>query len=80
MGDQPDPAPRARRATSRYGSTTESLLDLLDPEAEPPDASALFERLAKEAADVPGFSVAARVVLANFCYAKLPMVNDLAAG
>jgi very-short-patch-repair endonuclease len=53
------------------------LLDLLEDQ-EPPDASALFERLAKEAAHVPGFAVAERVVLANFSYAKLPMVNDLA--
>ena len=57
----------------------ESLLDLLDPDAEPPDATALFDRLAKEAAEVPGFAVEDRVVLANFSYAKLPMVNDLAA-
>ena len=57
----------------------ETLLDLLDPEAEPVDAGAVFERLTKEAASVPGFSIAPRVVLANFSYAKLPMVNDLAA-
>ena len=57
----------------------DSLLDLLDPDAEPPDATALFDRLAKEAAEVPGFAVEDRVVLANFSYAKLPMVNDLLA-
>ena len=57
----------------------EALLDLLDPEAEPVDADALFEYLTKEASSVPGFSIAPRVVLANFSYAKLPMVNDLAA-
>ena len=37
----------------------------------------LFERLTKSCADVPGFSVAPRVVLGNFSYAKLPMVLDL---
>jgi very-short-patch-repair endonuclease len=57
----------------------ESLLELLDPEAEPPDASLLFDRLAKEAGRVGGFGIDPRVVLANFSYAKLPMVNDLLA-
>ena len=57
----------------------ESLLELLDPEADPPDASLLFERLAKEAGRVGGFGIDPRVVLANFSYAKLPMVNDLLA-
>jgi hypothetical protein len=57
----------------------ESLLELLDPEAEPPDASLVFDRLVKEAARVGGFGIEPRVVLANFSYAKLPMVNDLLA-
>jgi very-short-patch-repair endonuclease len=57
----------------------ESLLELLDPEAKPPDASLLFDRLAKEAGRVGGFGIDPRVVLANFSYAKLPMVNDLLA-
>jgi very-short-patch-repair endonuclease len=53
------------------------LLDLFGQEAEPPDPQPLFERLAKAAAAVPGFSVAPRIVLGNFSYAKLPMVQDL---
>ncbi|MHB1486650.1 MAG: AAA domain-containing protein [Acidimicrobiales bacterium] len=57
----------------------ESLLELLDPEADPPDAGLLFDRLAKEAGRVAGFGIDPRVVLANFSYAKLSMVNDLLA-
>ena len=57
----------------------ENLLDLFDPDADPPNASLLFERLAKEAGRVGGFGISPRVVLANFSYAKLPMVNDLLA-
>ncbi len=53
------------------------LLELLDQEGEPPDPRLLFERLAKAAAAVAGFSVAPRIVLGNFSYAKLPMVLDL---
>jgi very-short-patch-repair endonuclease len=54
-----------------------TLLDLLDTDAEPPDASPVYERLVKEAAEVAGFSVAPRLVIGNFSYAKLPMVKDL---
>jgi very-short-patch-repair endonuclease len=54
-----------------------ALLDLLDPDADPPDARPVFERLGKEATDVAGFGVAWRTVLGNFSYAKLPMVKDL---
>jgi very-short-patch-repair endonuclease len=53
------------------------MLNLLDQEAEPPDALLLFERFAKAAASVPGFLVSPRIVLGNFSYAKLPMVLDL---
>ncbi len=53
------------------------LIDMLDEHADPPDASVLFDRLTKEAAQVPGFAVTPRVVLGNFSYAKLPMVKDL---
>jgi very-short-patch-repair endonuclease len=53
------------------------LLDLFGQEGEPPDPGSLFERLTKAAAVVPGFSVAPRIVLGNFSYAKLPMVLDL---
>jgi very-short-patch-repair endonuclease len=55
----------------------ESLLDLLGPDTEPPDGTAIFERLLKEAEDVEGFGVTPSVALANFSYAKLPMVKDL---
>lgn len=58
--------------------TTQALLDLLDLDAEPFDAEPLFERLIKECSPIAGFQVSRRAVLANFSYAKLPMVNDLA--
>ena len=54
-----------------------ALLDLLDLDADVPDATPVFDRLSKEAADVEGFAVTPRVVLGNFSYAKLPMVKDL---
>ncbi|MGD9796834.1 MAG: AAA domain-containing protein, partial [Acidimicrobiia bacterium] len=58
--------------------TAMELLDLLaDDDAGLPDDQPVFERLCKLAHDVPAFSVADRVVLGNFSYAKLPMVNDL---
>ncbi|MDA8372913.1 MAG: AAA domain-containing protein [Actinomycetota bacterium] len=56
------------------------LIDLLDGGAGAPDPTALFERLAKAASAVPGFSVTNRVVLGNFSYAKWEMVNDLKTG
>ncbi|HVD03621.1 MAG TPA: AAA domain-containing protein [Candidatus Dormibacteraeota bacterium] len=57
----------------------ESLLELLGSGTNPPDATSLFDRLANEAGRVGGFGIDPRVVLANFSYAKLPMVNDLLA-
>jgi very-short-patch-repair endonuclease len=56
----------------------DSLLDLLagPGKAEP---GGVFERLAKQAAAVPGFAVRPRLVLGTFSYAKLPMVEDLDA-
>ncbi len=58
----------------------DELLDLLtDDHIGAPDPTALFDRLRKKAADIPGFDVTARVVLGNFSYAKLPMVKDLDA-
>lgn len=59
----------------------EPILELL----EPPDSAATFEpqqvfdRLAKEARDVPDFKVVRRVVVGTFLYTKLPMVRDLQA-
>jgi very-short-patch-repair endonuclease len=55
----------------------EELLDLLAENVEPPDASAVFERLTKAASSVAGFAINGRLVLGNFSYAKLPMVKDL---
>src|SRR6266540_4365796 len=55
----------------------EDLLELLDEDVEPPDASAVFERLTKAASSVAGFAISDRFVLGNFSYAKLPMVKDL---
>lgn len=55
----------------------DDILGLLDEDSEPPNATPLFERLVKECSDIAGFSVAPRVVLGNFSYAKLPMVLDL---
>jgi hypothetical protein len=52
-------------------------LELLDEDVEPPDASAVFERLTKAASSVAGFAINDRLVLGNFSYAKLPMVKDL---
>ena len=53
------------------------LLSVLDEEAEPPDATELFERLIKTASMVADFSITPRVVIGNFSYARLPMVRDL---
>lgn len=53
------------------------MAELLDQDAAPPDPAPLFERLTKACTDVAGFAVAARIVLGNFSYAKLPMVLDL---
>lgn len=50
-----------------------------DSSVEPPDPTRLFERLAKEADDVPDFAVTDRQVAGTFQYTKLPMVNDLNA-
>lgn len=56
----------------------DELLDGLDhPDGSAPNPSALFERLTKEAADVPEFAVTPRVVAGTFLYTKLPMVKDL---
>lgn len=54
-----------------------STLDLVDQSGDPPDPAQLFEMLTKACSPVPGFAVSARVVIGNFSYAKLPMVQDL---
>ena len=55
----------------------DELLEVLDDGADPPDATRMFNRVSKAAAEVAGFEVTQRVVLGNFSYAKLPMVLDL---
>jgi len=57
------------------------LLELLDEGgAGAPDASRLFERLAKAAWSVPGLAVSPRVGLGNFSYAKWEMVQHIEGG
>lgn len=59
----------------------EELLDLLDDNgAGAPDPTALLNRLAKAASTVEGFSIAPRMVLGNFSYAKREMVKDIENG
>jgi hypothetical protein len=53
----------------------ETLLDLIGEETELPDGAAVFERLIKECADIEGFECKARLVLANFSYAKVEVVG-----
>jgi len=44
-----------------------------------PEVSAVFSWLSEVASHVPGFAVKPALLLANFSYAKLPMVKDLEA-
>lgn len=53
-------------------------LDLLVP-AGRFDPSTVYDRIVKECADVPGFTITGRRILGTFSYAKLPMVSDLNA-
>jgi very-short-patch-repair endonuclease len=53
------------------------ILGLLDQDLESPNASQVFDRLAKACSAMAGFSIENRIVLGNFSYAKLPMVLDL---
>lgn len=57
----------------------ETLLELLDENnaTAGPDPSRLFERLRKEAQDVPDLDIHPRIVASTFAYTKLPMVKDL---
>ena len=57
----------------------DELVDLVNVAAASPDASPVFERLTREAAEVKGFAVVDRVVIGNFSYAKFLMVKDLEA-
>jgi very-short-patch-repair endonuclease len=65
------------KSDHQVGLDRAAALGLLDQDREPPDPAQLFEQLAKECADVPGFGVSGRIVMGNFSYAKLPMVLDL---
>src|SRR5665213_2312959 len=56
----------------------EGLDDLVTTAGERGDARPLFGLFAKLANDVPGFSISSRLVLSNFFYAYLAMVEDLA--
>ncbi len=56
----------------------EKLLDRVDGEIDQPwELQAAYDWVAEHAKRVPGFEIAPRIVLANFAYAKLPMVKDL---
>lgn len=52
----------------------DELLDLIEESTDP---QPLFDRLQKLADRVLGFAIHPQVVVGNFSYAKLPMVNDL---
>jgi len=58
----------------------EQLLDRVDGDIdEQAELEAAYRWVVEHTGRVPGFSVEPRVVLANFAYAKLPMVRDLQA-
>jgi very-short-patch-repair endonuclease len=61
------------KLASVFGAATEELAD------EPAGQVAEGLMRAAEAAEVPGFKIADRVVVGTFTYAKLPMVRDLQA-
>jgi very-short-patch-repair endonuclease len=56
----------------------EELLDRIDGVIDEPwELETAYAWLRDQAARVPGFKIEPRLVLANFAYAKLPMVRDL---
>src|SRR5439155_23308955 len=56
----------------------EKLLDRIDGVIDEPwELQAAYDWMHEHAARVPGFAISPRLVLANFAYAKLPMVKDL---
>jgi uncharacterized protein DUF4011/AAA domain-containing protein len=60
----------------------EELMDRVDIEGAidtPEELTAVYDWLSEKASGVQGFSIAPRIVLGTFSYAKLPMVNDLEA-
>ncbi len=59
------PCSTCSASTTTYGSTPTGCSDLLDPRLIHPMPPTVFDRLTKEAAEVPGFGVTPRVVLAT---------------
>jgi hypothetical protein len=56
----------------------ERLLDQIDGVIDEPwELHAAYDWMSEQAKRIPGFDVQPRLVLANFAYAKLPMVKDL---
>lgn len=56
----------------------EELLDRVDGRIDEPwELQTVYDSMKERAKRVPGFGIAPRLVLANFAYAKLPMVRDL---
>ncbi len=56
--------------------------DLLDPygdgeQISPDEEQAIFAELSKRAASVPNFEITERLIVGNFMYKKMPMVNDM---
>ena len=67
---------------SRHGITfaADDIVDHATPDGSTePDATLIFDEMTHICALLPGFSIAARNVIGNFSFAKLPMVNDLNA-
>ena len=65
---------------SRYGITVsgDDIVDHATPDDSiEPDAMLLFNEMMHICAPLAGFAIAARSVIGNFSFAKLPMVNDL---
>ena len=56
----------------------DELLDRVDGVIDEPwELEAAYDWMSERAARVPSFSIDPRLVLTNFAYAKLPMVNDI---
>ena len=67
---------------SRHGITiaADDIVDHATPDGSiEPDARLIFNEMTHICAPLAGFAIAARNVIGNFSFAKLPMVNDLNA-
>jgi hypothetical protein len=67
---------------SRHGLTVaaDDIVDHATPDGSiEPDAMLIFNEMTHICAPLAGFAIAARNVIGNFSFAKLPMVNDLNA-